>query len=115
MAAGKARGIARSIARSTKYLRATDRAGLIRALAHPHLDYCQEALAEPSAIALNSTTRAYNFTARIATNRHRSEPARGILGWPEWQERGEREKGSTCFENMGRRGTRVFTVASTGR
>ena len=65
-AAGKASGIARSVARGTKYLRLSDRTSLIEALAHPHLDYCQPALAEPSAEAESTLTRAYHRTARIA-------------------------------------------------
>eukprot|EP00660_Eupelagonema_oceanica_P019364 gene19364-biopygen24183 len=88
-AAGKASGIARSVARGTKFLKTSDRAGLIRALAHPHLDYCQPALAKPSAAAFNSLQRAYNRTARIAAKTQRSEPARKRLDWPTWQERSE--------------------------
>eukprot|EP00666_Eupelagonemidae_sp_cell4sb_P017749 gene17749-biopygen30625 len=86
-AAGKATGIARSVARSTKFLRLSDRSSLIQALAHPILDYCQTALARPSAIASNSIRRAYNRTARIATQLARSEPARKRVQWTEWEER----------------------------
>eukprot|EP00666_Eupelagonemidae_sp_cell4sb_P002548 gene2548-biopygen33462 len=86
-AAGKATGIARSVARSTKFLRLSDRSSLIQALAHPVLDYCQTALARPSAIASNSIRRAYNRTARIATQLARSEPARKRVQWTEWEER----------------------------
>eukprot|EP00662_Eupelagonemidae_sp_cell21_P015808 gene15808-biopygen88115 len=86
-AAGKASGIARSIARGTKFLRLSDRAVLIEALSHPHLEYCQSALANPSAEARSSVQRAYNRTARIATRLERSEPALTRLGWPKWEEK----------------------------
>eukprot|EP00662_Eupelagonemidae_sp_cell21_P021783 gene21783-biopygen31837 len=86
-AAGKASGIARSVARGTKYLRVSDRAVLIEALAHPHLDYCQSALAFPSAAARDSVRRSYNRTARIAARLPRSEPAREWVEWPEWEVR----------------------------
>ncbi len=86
-AAGKASGIARAIARGTRYLRKADRAALIQALAHPHLDYCQTALANPSNTAQHSMQRAYDRTARIAARMPRSEPARQKLGWPKWGER----------------------------
>ena len=97
-AAGKASGIARSIARETKYLRKGDKAALIRALAHPHLDYCQNALANPSAAGKASICRAYNRTARIAagmpTQRSKlrtgqSATAREILEWKAPEERRE--------------------------
>eukprot|EP00662_Eupelagonemidae_sp_cell21_P003516 gene3516-biopygen117791 len=87
IAAGKASGIARSIARGTKFLRLSDRAVLIEALSHPHLEYCQSALAKPSATAADSIKRAYNRTARIAARQERSEPARQRLGWPKWEEK----------------------------
>eukprot|EP00666_Eupelagonemidae_sp_cell4sb_P018095 gene18095-biopygen18637 len=86
-AAGKASGIARSVARGTNFLRASDRASLIQALAHPHLDYCQTALAHPSAAARKSIERGYNRTARIAARMPRSEPARKRLGWLASEER----------------------------
>jgi ribonuclease HI len=92
-AAGKASGIARAVARGAKILKTADRAALIRSLAHPHLDYCQAALAHPSAAALNSIRRAYNRTARIAARLPRksgmSERARKKLDWPEWLEKVE--------------------------
>eukprot|EP00666_Eupelagonemidae_sp_cell4sb_P018094 gene18094-biopygen21334 len=64
-----------------------DRASLIQALAHPHLDYCQTALAHPSAAARKSIERGYNRTARIAARMPRSEPARKRLGWLASEER----------------------------
>eukprot|EP00666_Eupelagonemidae_sp_cell4sb_P017912 gene17912-biopygen33807 len=88
-AAGKASGIARAVARGVRFLYKDDRAALIQALAHPHLEYCQTALAEPSAAALNSIRRAYNRTARMATGLKRSDPARKRLRWPEWEKRRE--------------------------
>eukprot|EP00660_Eupelagonema_oceanica_P019406 gene19406-biopygen43710 len=65
----------------------SDRAVLTEALAHTYLDYCQTALAHPSAAALDSIRRAYNRTARIAARMPRSEPARKKIGWPEWEAR----------------------------
>ena len=79
-AAGKASGVARAVARGTSFLRTSDRASLMEALAHPHLDYYQTALAQPSAAAQTSITRGYNRTARIATKLPRSAPARELLG-----------------------------------
>eukprot|EP00666_Eupelagonemidae_sp_cell4sb_P004626 gene4626-biopygen1733 len=98
MAAGKASGIARSVARGMRYLQVSDRALLIEALAHPHLDYCQTALARPSAAARNSIRRAYNRTARIAARTRRSKPARYWAKWPEWEERR-----AACSEAMASR------------
>jgi ribonuclease HI len=86
-AAGKASGVARSVARGTKYLPVSDRAILIQALAHPYLDYCQTALAYPNARASDRMRRAYNRTARIAARLPRSEPARNWAKWPEWEQR----------------------------
>eukprot|EP00660_Eupelagonema_oceanica_P007672 gene7672-biopygen35188 len=87
IAAGRASGIARAVARGTRYLGKVERASLITALAHPHLEYCQTALANPSAAAADSIRRAYNRTARRATGLPRSEPARKRVGWPQWEER----------------------------
>jgi ribonuclease HI len=91
-AAGKASGVARSVARGTKFLPVSDRAILIQALAHPYLDYCQTALACPNARAQDRIRRAYNRTARIAARLPRSEPARERTKWPEWEQRREAAK-----------------------
>eukprot|EP00666_Eupelagonemidae_sp_cell4sb_P004246 gene4246-biopygen27018 len=94
-AAGKASGIARAIARGTRFLRLSDRATLMKALSHPHLDYCQSALAKPNSRASNSMRRAYNRTARIAARMPRSEPARKWVKWDAWEDK--RKSASTRF------------------
>eukprot|EP00666_Eupelagonemidae_sp_cell4sb_P018039 gene18039-biopygen7764 len=94
-AAGKASGIARAIARGTRFLRLSDRATLMKALSHPHLDYCQSALAKPNSRASNSMRRAYNRTARIAARMPRSEPARKSVKWESWEDK--RKSASTRF------------------
>eukprot|EP00660_Eupelagonema_oceanica_P003793 gene3793-biopygen16983 len=59
----------------------------MRALAHPHLDYCQSALAHPTEAAASYYRRAYHRTARVAARTERSEPALHVLEWPRWERR----------------------------
>ena len=77
---------------------------LLQALAHPHLDYCQSALAKPSAAATASVRRMYNKTARVAVwglralwrprreeveagQLLRTAPALAQTRWLEWEQR----------------------------
>eukprot|EP00660_Eupelagonema_oceanica_P019298 gene19298-biopygen29592 len=86
--AARAIGVARSVKRACRYIGETkDRAKLYRALCHPHLDYCQAALAAPTAAANASLERAYKRTARMAVGTKRSAPAFAKLGWPSWGRR----------------------------
>eukprot|EP00666_Eupelagonemidae_sp_cell4sb_P001594 gene1594-biopygen16244 len=96
-AAGRALRAIRAVARSARYLSHTDRGKLIRALAHPHLDYCQSALAEPSVEAQNLVRRMYNRSARVACKVNcwwadgqpppPCAPLRARLRWPSWERR----------------------------
>eukprot|EP00660_Eupelagonema_oceanica_P019068 gene19068-biopygen15487 len=86
--AGRAIGVARTVKRACRYIGGTKiRAKLYKALCHPHLDYCQTALACPTAAAGSVLQRAYNRTARMAVRCERSAPARARLGWPRWERR----------------------------
>ena len=62
----KARGAMGAVSRHGRYLPKPDRVFLMRALALPYLDYCQTALAAPSAAARETLRRAYNRAVRIA-------------------------------------------------
>eukprot|EP00660_Eupelagonema_oceanica_P019759 gene19759-biopygen2698 len=87
-AARKALNAARTVKSAARYLRfRRDRGRFMRALAHPHLDYCQTALAGPTAAAVSFYVRAYHRTARIAARTERSEPALQRLEWPTWERR----------------------------
>ncbi len=59
-------GTFRRIARAADCLASRDRKLLIEALALPHLDGCQTALAAPSAAATHHLTTAYHKAARVA-------------------------------------------------
>eukprot|EP00662_Eupelagonemidae_sp_cell21_P057979 gene57979-biopygen82314 len=100
-AAGKARYTVDAIKRFARYLATPDRGFLAKALALPHLDYCQTALAAPTALATDISQRAYKRVARVVTRRmgrwrkddpefnarNRSEPALKQLAWPTWVRR----------------------------
>eukprot|EP00660_Eupelagonema_oceanica_P019559 gene19559-biopygen27315 len=87
-AAGRATAIARNVKRACRYIGgAKERARLYKALCHPHLDYCQTALAAPTATANASLEKAYNRTARMAVGAKRSTPALTKLGWRSWERR----------------------------
>jgi ribonuclease HI len=104
VAAGRSRAAARQVLRATRYLRAEDRAKIMRALALPPLDYCQCALAQPSAAAEDTLNRAYLYAARLANGgggprrtdgSSRSEEARRRFGWTTWTRR--RTADAACF------------------
>eukprot|EP00660_Eupelagonema_oceanica_P019463 gene19463-biopygen6390 len=87
-AAGRAINAARTVKRACRYIRGyKDRGQFLRALAHPHLDYCQSALVAGTAQAEQVVRRAYNRTARIAVMSERSAPALAKLRWPSWERR----------------------------
>eukprot|EP00662_Eupelagonemidae_sp_cell21_P056655 gene56655-biopygen98590 len=65
-AARKAHGAIWAVARASSFFSIKDRAAIMRALALPHLDFCQTALAEPSAPARASLRRMYNKAARVS-------------------------------------------------
>ena len=92
------RALMRNLDRGTRYLTQKDRATMTRTLIHPHLDYCQTALARPSKAARETMKRAYNYTARVVVHtskgmwkrtvpRHRSAPALEKLNWPDWEDK----------------------------
>eukprot|EP00660_Eupelagonema_oceanica_P019384 gene19384-biopygen18710 len=92
-AAGRAIGAARAVKRACRHIEgAEERAKFYRALSHPHLDYCQAALAAPTEAAVDSLRKAYNRTARMAVRTARSAPARAKLKWPRW----ERRRAAAC-------------------
>jgi ribonuclease HI len=99
-AARRSDNAAFAIARAAGSLRQEDRAALMRALAHPHLDGNMTALANPSAMATDRLRRAYNRTARVAVwgrgatewwmngqGRKRSNDALTKLKWLQWDQR----------------------------
>eukprot|EP00660_Eupelagonema_oceanica_P019663 gene19663-biopygen39957 len=87
-AAGRALNAARTVKRACRHIRGyKDRGKFLRALAHPHLDYCQNALVGGTAQAEQVVRRAYNRTARIAVMSERSAPALAKLRWPTWERR----------------------------
>ncbi len=86
-AAGRADAATGRIRRATRYLRKDDRATLAEALAHPHLDSCQNALYDITKAAACATERAYNRSARMAARQERSDPAFDALGWARWERR----------------------------
>eukprot|EP00660_Eupelagonema_oceanica_P019476 gene19476-biopygen39631 len=87
-AAGRAIGAARAVKRACRHIEgAEERAKFYKALSHPHLDYCQAALAAPTEAAVDSLRKAYNRTARMAVRTARSAPARAKLKWPRWGRR----------------------------
>eukprot|EP00660_Eupelagonema_oceanica_P019644 gene19644-biopygen39910 len=66
-AARKALNAARTVKSASRHMRfRRDRGKFMRALAHPHLDYCQSALANPTEAAASFLRRAYHRTARVA-------------------------------------------------
>eukprot|EP00666_Eupelagonemidae_sp_cell4sb_P017836 gene17836-biopygen21707 len=99
-AAGRADGATAAIRRNAGWLSVDDRLFLARALAVPHLDYCQTVMEGASAAAINSVQRAYHRAARMACRMERrgfrpraplpcerSEPALRQSGWPTWPRR----------------------------
>ncbi len=101
VATSRAHGAVNSVCRAARHLSARDRGRLMVALAHPHLDYCQTAIAAPSHHAGDIFRRAYNHSARRAVRpwepwcrsprslagRQRTDPALARLRWPTWQRR----------------------------
>eukprot|EP00662_Eupelagonemidae_sp_cell21_P057186 gene57186-biopygen88313 len=92
-----------AVSRVARHFTVKERAHLMRSLALPHLDFCQNALAGPSAAAAERMRRGYNKTARAAVwglqalyrwkkdgepkERLRSAPARQQLRWITWDQR----------------------------
>ncbi|MDP6529024.1 MAG: reverse transcriptase domain-containing protein, partial [Gemmatimonadota bacterium] len=65
-AARRASNATRQVARAASALKRKDRSALLEALAHPHLDYGQSAMVNPSAHAAGLMSRCYGKTARVA-------------------------------------------------
>eukprot|EP00666_Eupelagonemidae_sp_cell4sb_P017820 gene17820-biopygen38860 len=99
-AAGRADSALHQIRRNARWLTTKERAHLAQALALPHLDYCQSALASPTKSATETLTRAYNRAARVSARMERkgfrrraplpterSEPALRTTKWPTWARR----------------------------
>jgi hypothetical protein len=96
-AAAKSDRANQAVRRAGKYLRESDRAQLAKALAHPHLDYCQNAMGWQSAAATDIMDRAYNRTARMVVKSERSAPALEKLKWDQWEERkAKKTEGVRC-------------------
>eukprot|EP00662_Eupelagonemidae_sp_cell21_P057749 gene57749-biopygen112317 len=97
-----------AVARAAQHFKVKERASLMKSLALPHLDFCQSALAQPSADAQGRVRRMYHKAARTAvwglralhrwgpngthldsdpSTRLRSEPARRQLRWITWEQR----------------------------
>jgi ribonuclease HI len=93
--AASASALARNVRDSLKGLPHGDVASLMAMIVHPVLDYGLNALALPSARAVEHLRRAYNRTARFATGNSRSEPARELLNWPSREDR--RQALLKCF------------------
>ncbi len=88
-AAGKAAAATAAIKRATRYLRKEDKVTLLEALAHPYLDYCQNALYNTTEAADSLVRRAYNRTARVAAGLGRTKPSLKKVGWASWEKRRE--------------------------
>eukprot|EP00666_Eupelagonemidae_sp_cell4sb_P017941 gene17941-biopygen15473 len=99
-AAVRADGALHQIRRNARWLTTKERAHLAQALALPHLDYCQTALASPTKLAAAMLRRAYNRAARMSARMERkgfrpraplpterSEPALRATQWPTWERR----------------------------
>lgn len=86
-AAGKSDRANAAIKRIGKFLKQEEKITLAEALAHPHLDYCQNAFFNPTEAATDSVERAFNRTARMITGMDRSEEALGKLKWQGWRHR----------------------------
>ena len=92
IAAAKSDRANQAIKRTGKYLKENDRAQLAKSLAHPHLDYCQNAMRWQSGTATDILDRAYNRTARMAAKSERSAPALEKLKWDQWEERKDKRQ-----------------------
>eukprot|EP00662_Eupelagonemidae_sp_cell21_P058239 gene58239-biopygen94368 len=93
-ASGKARAALGAIRRAARYLSSADRWFLARALAVPHLDYCQTAFAAPTVKATAKLRSAYHRAARMATRRERR--------WREGEdERNARNRGVPALVQLG--------------
>jgi hypothetical protein len=88
-AAGKAGAATAAVKRATRYMRTEDRVTLLEALAHPYLDYGQNALFNTTEAADSLVRRAYNRSARAAAGLRRSKPSLKRAGWVSWDRRRE--------------------------
>jgi ribonuclease HI len=93
--AAKVTATARGIASSFQSLRPNERATLMRAFAHPRLDFVWPVLVGASKPASDIVQRAYTRTARFSFTTRRihhrpggpSAEALAKLGWPSWEDR----------------------------
>eukprot|EP00660_Eupelagonema_oceanica_P001151 gene1151-21247_t len=100
IAARRARNAMHAVHRATRHMPRDDRALLMASMAHPYLDYCQSALAQPSARAKAVLRRMYERTARVAARLAPEQVTGGgrriwrtrpafyhLRRWPTWDRR----------------------------